>query len=118
MKTEPRTFVFLDRVFDLDKAREILIAKPRPARQLKLTEAYGMASLVKVDATRARAIDHLDMDPVTTAWVDDWGRLELKPGRIVIDGWHRVWNAIYNGYGSILAVDLDKEESKEVRLDE
>lgn len=112
----------MHRVYDIDHAKDILRAKPRPlitfevdpyARFLGDTpEAPGADRVwdgaIHVDWDRVLAPSNVSLaTPVILATTDG--------GTVPIDGWHRIALARCKGVPKLMGVQLDREETDLVR---
>jgi hypothetical protein len=106
----PEKFRFLLGVFDVQKAKQILIAKPRKPVTLSLRGISNWFEAVKIDKARAMS-DEVDVNmPVIGVFLGE-GK---EKGFFPIDGWHRMYKANQLGMKEMPMLLLNKRESKSV----
>jgi len=93
-------------LFDVRKAKEIIVASPRPVRDINISGCVRALDDVKIrPGTEDDPGVELDV-PVIVA--------HTKLGPAIIDGWHRVAKALAVGQNVLNAVDLTEEETAQI----
>ena len=95
-------------VFDIAKAKNLIVAKPRPIEMKTLSTFKPMYYLmdIKVDYEKARQTD-LKVPVIAV-------NFEGKP--LIIDGWHRYASALKQNLPEIAVVTLGDDELPLVRI--
>mgnify|MGYP000882141868 CR=1 FL=1 len=104
--TEER-FFFADSEYDVRRAKELIVARPRVVEQLDVSSIAGFASRVLGMNPSQDAVDL--RFPVLVA-------LTRRGTPIPIDGWNRIRKSIATGSVTVPAVFLNARESKLVRV--
>jgi len=112
MSEEGQKFHFGTKVFDVDKAIQILKNKPREPITLKMEQVEGLKWMARVDPEYAASIDLDKADPVILA------PMKTKDGirYMIIDGWHRLEKARQLNLEEFPALALTQKETKAIQV--
>lgn len=83
------------------------LAQGQPVVQVSAASLAAWIGLIRINPEHALTTDLTEPLLVVT---------HPAAGRIVVDGWHRVWRALDEGLDTLPAVVLDEDQERQIRL--
>ncbi len=100
------TFTMLGKTWDVDKGYDLVKAHGVPVETFNTSDLASMLGFVRVDHDHAMGSEK--NSPVLI--------VELEKGLMLIDGYHRVHQAVQNKVDNLQGYVLDQEQSKSIEL--
>ena len=94
--------------FDVDKSKRFIRRTPRPIVTILVADYSGLFEAIPVNLDHPKGVNYDLALPLIMVTMRNGGRL-------LIDGWHRLDQAVKKGIETLPAVILTREETKKVK---